>query len=108
MRSNERDAAMFPLAVYLSDVLRDVPPLAYDVVLTNPPFHQGRAHDVGIAHRFITEAAAALRPGGRLYVVCNRFLRYEPVIAHHVGPVTEVAGDRRYKVLLGLKPTASA
>ncbi len=89
------------VTVHLSDVLRDVPAATYDVVLMNPPFHQGRTQDVGIAHRFIAEAAAVLRPGGRLYVVCNRFLRYEPVIVQHVGPVTEVAGDTRYKVLLG-------
>ena len=35
-----------------------------------------------------------------MYVVCNRFLRYEPTLERLVGPVREVAGDRRFKVLL--------
>lgn len=89
------------VTVHLSDVLRELPGQTFDLILTNPPFHQGRTHDVGIAHRFIKEASAALRPGGQLYVVCNRFLRYEPIMQQQLGAATEVAGDRQYKVLLG-------
>jgi 16S rRNA (guanine1207-N2)-methyltransferase len=70
------------------------------VVLMNPPFHRGRAHDVTVAERFASEASQALRPSGRMYVVCNRFLRYEPTLARLVGPAREVAGDARFKVLL--------
>jgi len=104
---SRRNAALNGAAnvtVHLTDVLTDVPGQTFDVVLTNPPFHQGRAQDVGLAHRFIAEAGAALRPGGRLYVVCNRFLRCGPVMKQHVGPVTEVAGDQRYKVLVARHP----
>jgi 16S rRNA (guanine1207-N2)-methyltransferase len=56
--------------------------------------------DTSIAERFIAEASRALRPNGGVYVVCNRFLRYEPILERLVKPVREVAGDRRYKVLL--------
>jgi 16S rRNA (guanine1207-N2)-methyltransferase len=105
---SRRNAALNGAAnvtVFLSDVLVDLPGQTFDVVLMNPPFHQGRTQDVGIAHRFIAEAGAALRPGGRLYLVCNRFLRYESVIAQHVGPVTELAGDQRYKVVVAQRPS---
>jgi 16S rRNA (guanine1207-N2)-methyltransferase len=94
------------VVVYLSDVLSDLPDAdrgrspAFDVVLMNPPFHRGRLHDVSIAERFMTDASRALRPGGHLYVVCSRFLRYEPLLERLAGTVREVAGDRRFKVLL--------
>jgi 16S rRNA (guanine1207-N2)-methyltransferase len=107
VEASRRNAALNGVenvSVHLSDVLADLPGRTFDLVLMNPPFHQGRTQDVGIAHRFIAEAGAALRPGGTLYVVCNRFLRYEPVIAQHVGPAREVAGDPRYKVLVAQRP----
>jgi 16S rRNA (guanine1207-N2)-methyltransferase len=77
------------------------------VVLTNPPFHRGRFHDASIAERFIAEASRSLQPSGALYVVCNRFLRYEPTLERLVGPVREVVGDRRFKVLLAHRSVAS-
>jgi 16S rRNA (guanine1207-N2)-methyltransferase len=96
------------VSAHLSDVLHDLPGQTFDVVLTNPPFHRGRVHDRSLAERFVAEASRALRPGGAVYVVCNRFLRYEPTIQRLVGPVTEVAGDRRFKVLLARLPRSRA
>ena len=55
-------------------------PGRYDVILTNPPFHQGRATDPDLGRRFLTSAAAALRPGGQLWIVANRHLPYEAVL----------------------------
>ena len=92
------------VSVHLSDVLHDLPDQTFDVVLMNPPFHRGRVHDASLAERFIAESSRALRPGGAMYVVCNRFLRYEPILQRLVGPVREVAGDPRFKVLLARRP----
>lgn len=95
---------------YLSDVLQGLPDQTFDLVLVNPPFHRGRLHDTSIAERFIREASRALRPGGAVYVVCNRFLRYEPALERLVGPLREIAGDRQFKVLLarGREPDTAA
>ncbi|HEY1011182.1 MAG TPA: class I SAM-dependent methyltransferase, partial [Herpetosiphonaceae bacterium] len=71
----------------------------FDAVLTNPPFHQGRVQSDAVARRFISEAREALAPGGALWMVANRFLRYEPALAEHFAAVREVAGDSRFKVL---------
>ena len=87
------------VSAHLSDLLRDLPGQTFDLVVMNPPFHRGRQHDTSLGERFLTEASAALRPGGAIFVVCNRFLRYEPTIERLVGPVREVAGDRQFKVL---------
>jgi 16S rRNA (guanine1207-N2)-methyltransferase len=37
----------------------------FDVVITNPPFHQGREVDYQVAHQFIRDAHQVLRPAGR-------------------------------------------
>jgi len=94
------------ISIRLSDVLHDLPDQTFDLVLMNPPFHRGRARDASLAERFIAESSRALRPGGAIYVVCNRFLRYEPTLERHVGPVREVAGDPRFKVLLARHSTS--
>lgn len=96
------------VTAYLSDVLADLPDQRFDLILMNPPFHRGRAHDAALAERFMIEAAGALLPGGRLYVVCNRFLRYEPTLERLVGPVREVTGDRQFKVLLTARGARSS
>jgi 16S rRNA (guanine1207-N2)-methyltransferase len=82
----------------------------FDVVVTNPPFHphQGRQTAYDAALRFIEEAAAVLRPGGRLYLVANRFIPYEPAIERAFGAVVAVRADSRYKVLLATSRRPSA
>jgi 16S rRNA (guanine1207-N2)-methyltransferase len=74
------------------------------VIVTNPPFHRGQVEARQVAARFIAAAAACLAPGGRLYVVANRFLAYEPIARASFADVREVAGDERYKVLLAQRP----
>jgi 16S rRNA (guanine1207-N2)-methyltransferase len=49
----------------------------YDFVISNPPFHIGRADEPDLGRQFIRAAAAALRPGGRFWMVANRHLPYE-------------------------------
>ena len=73
------------VSVYLSDVLAELRDQTFDTVVLNPPFHRGRAQDPGLAERFLTEASSALRPAGRLWVVCNRFLPYERTLAQLLG-----------------------
>jgi 16S rRNA G1207 methylase RsmC len=76
------------------------------VIVTNPPFHRGQVEAHQVAARFIAEAATCIAPGGRLYVVANRFLAYEPIARASFAEVREVAGDERYKVLLAQRPHA--
>lgn len=60
-----------------ADVTAHVPDAAYDFILSNPPFHSGRAADPGLGISFIQAAAAALVPKGRFFMVANRHLPYE-------------------------------
>ena len=90
-------------AAELSDCAAVVQDRTFDVVVTNPPFHQGKGTQYDIAHQFIRDAARLLRPQGRFYLVANRFIPYEDVIRHWLGQVDTIFEDRRFKVLLGLK-----
>ncbi len=87
--------------VCISDCGQAVLERRFDVVLCNPPFHQGVGVAFDVARQMVRDAAAVLRPGGRLYLVCNAFIRYEREMGQFA-QVSEVFNDRRYRVLLGV------
>jgi 16S rRNA (guanine1207-N2)-methyltransferase len=70
----------------------------FDVVITNPPFHQGVGVDYEVARQFILDAARVLRQEGRLFLVANRFIRYGELIRQTFGNVEVVYSDSRYQV----------
>jgi 16S rRNA (guanine1207-N2)-methyltransferase len=80
-----------------SSVLNGCEP--FDVVIANPPFHQGREVDYQIGHQFIQDSRGVLRPGGRLYLVANRFIGYEGLIRQAYGSVATAYAGSSYKVL---------
>ena len=57
-----------------------------------------------LGERFINDAVSVLSPGGRCFIVANRFLAYEATMRGSLRDVREVAGDKRYKVLCGVRP----
>ncbi len=69
-----------------------------DVVLLNPPFHDGAAVRTDAAHRMFVTAGRVLRPGGELWCVWNSHLRYRPALERAVGPTAQVARDPRFTV----------
>ena len=69
-----------------------------DVVLLNPPFHDGAAVRTDAAHRMFATAGRVLRPRGELWCVWNSHLRYRPALERAVGPTTQVARDPRFTV----------
>jgi 16S rRNA (guanine1207-N2)-methyltransferase len=75
----------------------------FDVVATNPPFHQGLGVDYDVARQFVRDAAHVLKPGGRLVLVANRFIRYEHVAAGLFSNVRTAYEDHRFRVLEAIK-----
>ena len=71
----------------------------YDVIVMNPPFHQGRAAEPDLAIRMIAAARAALKPGGRLFLVANRTLPYDRAMAEGFRAHGEIVRDGSFKVL---------
>src|SRR5207248_666400 len=48
----------------------------FDIVLANPPFHQGIDTDYSFPGRILDAAIRCLKPNGVLYLVANQFLDY--------------------------------
>ena len=76
---------------------------SFTALVTNPPFHQERATTYTIAEQIVRDAAALLRRRGRLYLVANAFLKYEPVIQEAFGNVELLRQTNRFKVWYATK-----
>ncbi|MEE9427971.1 MAG: class I SAM-dependent methyltransferase [Paracoccaceae bacterium] len=70
----------------------------FDHVVTNPPFHTSRVADPDLGRGFITAAARLLSRRGVVWLVANRHLPYEQHLSETFKEVTEVAGDKSFKV----------
>ncbi len=90
-------------SVEISDVASAVIDERFDVVVTNPPFHVGKATNLELPQQFIRDAFEVLNPGGRLYLVANRTLPYEAMIETQFGAVTTVHDGQRFKVLSAIR-----
>lgn len=107
-RSDRRDVALdFPdLNFFWHDVTSGLPH-RYDFIVSNPPFHQGRADQPELGRAFIAAAADALLPGGRLWLVANRHLPYEAVLAEKFVRVRTVIVQDGFKVVEAVKDPGS-
>ncbi len=80
------------------------PGAALDFIVTNPPFHTGRAADPALGAAFLRQAAAILQPAGRLYLVANRTLPYEEALRALFSHVTPLAAEQGFKVICASHP----
>lgn len=69
-----------------------------DFVVMNPPFHDAGAEDRALGQVFIRRAAGALKKGGTCWLVANRHLPYEAVLAEHFKGVDLKGEGGGYKV----------
>lgn len=74
-----------------------------DVVLCNPPFHEGNKVHTDIAQRMFVGAARCLKEGGKLYVVANRHLPYTSIMKKYFSQVSLVSGNAKFVILCGEK-----
>lgn len=95
----QRDAGRAPtVAVHWRDVTRGLPQ-RYDAIVSNPPFHQGRADLPELGRAFIASAADALVTNGRLLLVANRHLPYEAVLGQRFREVRTRVTQEGFKVI---------
>jgi 16S rRNA (guanine1207-N2)-methyltransferase len=90
-------------AVFACDVLPNAPEKKYSLIASNPPFHSGQTTDYQIAHAFIEQSWRALKPGGRLVLVANRFIRYDRFMTQLFAEVNTLGQTGQYHVLSGEK-----
>lgn len=97
------DSARVALEFLWHDVTAGLPG-RYDFIVSNPPFHALRGEPrPEIGRAFIAAAAEALRPGGQLWLVANRQLPYEDVLAARFAQLREVAQEGGFKVIAAVK-----
>lgn len=99
-RANINDARA---AFHWLDLAGEPAPATYDAIVCNPPFHTGRASTPALGQKVIEAAARALRPGGRLYMVANRGLPYEPLLKQHFASFDTLADNNKFRVTRALR-----
>ena len=92
-----------PCEVVWRDLTAESVERHYDVIVMNPPFHQGRAAEPSLGEAMIRAASAALKAGGRLLLVANRGLPYEAVLQSGFSRHGELRRDERFKVLWAVR-----
>ena len=78
------EAGVESFEVLASDGLSEVEGF-FDLIISNPPFHQGVKTHYVVTEQFLRESFLYLRPGGELRIVANSFLRYLPIIKETFG-----------------------
>jgi 16S rRNA (guanine1207-N2)-methyltransferase len=91
--------ASAPTEVVAGDVYGGVGERRFDLIVSNPPFHQGKTVDYDMPQRLIAEAGEHLIPGGRLVIVANAFIPYDRLMRERFGAVETLAATRQYRVL---------
>ncbi len=71
----------------------------FDVILCNPPFHQGFATDGGLTDKFLAATKRLLHPEGKALFVVNAFVPLPQKAASLFNNVETIAENRSYKVI---------
>lgn len=87
------------VAVTWDDAGVALPDRACDLVLLNPPFHEGTRVDATLVGPLLDAAHRLLSPGGTLFFVHNSHLRYRPELEKRFTRVEQVSRDRTFTVL---------
>ncbi len=75
----------------------------FDFIVSNPPFHVGRADQPDLGLSFIATASAALRRGGRFFMVANQHLAYEAALKQKFSQVHTLVQDQGFKVFEAIR-----
>lgn len=98
LESTKRNLAAFANAeVRASDVFSEITE-SFDLILSNPPFHQGQKTDYSAVEKLILQAKHHLNPNGKFYLVANHFLPYEELILKQFKTVLKCAETTKFKV----------
>lgn len=97
------DANKIKAQVLASDGFSDIEG-RFDLVVSNPPFHQGFTTRTGHGMSMLNEVRNFLRPGGQLVVVVNRHLPYRKWLDQVFDGHAILAENTRFQVLQASVP----
>lgn len=106
-RNVEEIGALTKVELHWADVTAGVGSGAFDFVVMNAPFHEGRQPDPELGLRFIAAATMALKDQGELWMVANRHLPYERQLAASFPNWSIVAQTKSFKVLRATRERAT-
>lgn len=84
--------------VVASDMFSDIQG-QFDFIISNPPFHAGLNTNYEATERFLRQASSHLKQGGQLFLVANKFLRYEPILKEVFRSVSVIRENNRFKII---------
>jgi 16S rRNA (guanine1207-N2)-methyltransferase len=84
--------------VVREDLLGSQPDASADLIVLNPPFHDGGAISLDAAQAMFAAARRVLRPGGQLWAVWNSHLAYAGALARTVGPTRQLARNAKFTI----------
>lgn len=71
----------------------------FDLIVLNPPFHQGTTIETDTAEALMATAASHLAPGGQVITVFNTHLRYRDRLEGIIGPSEQLARNKKFTVI---------
>lgn len=83
--------------VIASDVFSNIED-KFDLIISNPPFHDGIDTTYQTANELISQAKWHLKQGGELRIVANAFLPYADWLDQHFGEHQVLAQSNKFKV----------
>ena len=83
--------------------LESMPDDSVDLVVTNPPYHQGFTNTMQIALSFFSDAHRVLKKGGEFWIVANNHLGYFKSLDIMYASVTRIAKNSNYTIYKAVK-----
>lgn len=74
-------------------------PKHFDLILCNPPFHQGFSVDGDLTDKFLRNAAKQLTENGVAYFVVNQFIALEKKALPYFTQINLIAQNKSFKVI---------
>lgn len=84
--------------VFRDDAMATLPASSVDLIVCNPPFHEGASLHTGSANKMFSAAGRVLAPGGELWTVYNTHLGYRRALMDEVGPTETVGRNAKFTV----------
>jgi 23S rRNA (guanine1835-N2)-methyltransferase len=86
-------------SVYQRGTLDKLPEeLTFDLIVTNPPFHDGHHNEISVTLGLFRQARKRLNSSGHLVVVANQHLNYATHLQRDFREVLEVARNRKFVI----------
>src|SRR5690606_19646314 len=92
-------ATATPAQFSVDDVFSEYRGEPFDLILCNPPFHQGHVVGDQIAWQMFLQSRQQLQAGGELWIVGNRHLQYQAALKKIFVNCRQIAANAKFVVL---------